>query len=188
VDPERESLVNRLEQQLKPLMLLGLTGDAAAQRKLLEACAERLRDYFHRRLQGREADVEDLVQETLIAIHERRASYDVHRPFTVWLHAIARYKLADMLRRRSRRREFLSDAASLVRFESEAPELGVTCDVDRLLDTLPEAQREAVRLTKLEGLSVAEAADRTGLSKANVKVLTHRAMKALMAETRKTKH
>ena len=173
------------EQLLKPLMLLGLAGSPSAQRQLLEACAERLRLYFRRRLPGRDADAEDLVQETLIAIHQRRASYDVRRPFTVWLHAIARYKLADMLRRRTRRREVLEDVASSVRFETDAPELGVTCDLERLLDSLPEAQREAVRLTKLEGLSVAEAAERTGHSESNIKVLTHRGMKAMMAETRR---
>lgn len=175
-----------LEQQLKPLMLMGLAGDTAAQRQLLELCAERLRDYYRRRLPGPEPDVEDLVQETLIAIHQRRASYDVRRPFTVWLHAIARYKLADLLRNRQRRREAqLSNAAWLIESEHEALELGVSYDVERLLDILPDQQREAVRLTKLDGLSVAEAADRTGCSVSNIKVLTHRGIRAMMAETRK---
>lgn len=177
---------SNFEQRLKPLMLLGLTGDGSAQRKLLEECAQRLREYFGRRLPGRESDVEDLVQDALIAIHERRASYDVRRPFTVWLHAIARYKLADLLRAQSRRRSVpLTDAVALGDLDAEPFEFCVASDVDRLLDTLPEAQRDVVRLTKLEGLSVAEAADRTGFSKSNVKVLSHRGMKAMMAETRK---
>ena len=174
-----------LEDKLKPLMLLGLAGDGAAQRRLLEACAERLRTYFRKRLRGRDCDVEDLVQETLIAIHRRRASYDVRRPFTAWLHAIARYKLADLLRSRQRRLLRFVDPARIVDVEYEAPELGVTCDVERLLDMLPESQREAIRLTRLEGCSVAEAADRTGNSKSNIKVLAHRGMKAMMARTRK---
>lgn len=179
-------MTDRLEGHLKPLMLLGLSGDGSAQRRLLESCAERLRAYFGKRLPGRDCDVEDLVQETLIAIHRRRASYDVRRPFTAWLHAIARYKLVDLLRSRQRRRALrFADPALLIETEYEAEELGVTCDVERLLDTLPEAQREAIRLTKLEGLTIAEAADRTGHSESNVKVLAHRGMKAMQARTRK---
>lgn len=179
-------LINDVERQLKPLMLMGLAGDASAQRRLLQACAERLRDYFRRRLPERSSDVEDLVQESLIAIHQRRASYDVQRPFTVWLHAIARYKLADYLRSHYRRRTLpLADAAEPIESECDAPELGVACDVERLLGCLPDAQREAVKLTRIEGLSVLEAALRTGHSQSNIKVLAHRGMKAMMAETRK---
>jgi RNA polymerase sigma-70 factor (ECF subfamily) len=178
--------MEELEQRLKPMMLMGLAGDAAAQRQLLELCAERLRDYYRKRLPDREFEVEDLVQEALIAMHQRRASYDTQRPFTAWLHAIARYKLADHLRSQYRRRRIsLPDAADLIASEFEAPELGVTCDVERLLDGLPKAQRDAIRLVKLEGLSVAEAAERTGHSESNIKVLAHRGMKAMMAETRK---
>lgn len=168
------------------MMLMGLAGDAAAQRQLLLLCAERLRDYYRRRLPDREFDVEDLVQESLIAIHHRRASYDTQQPFTAWLHAIARYKLADHLRSQYRRRTVpIADSADLIDSEFDAPELGVTCDIERLLGGLPEAQRAAIRLVKLEGVSVAEAAERTGHSESNIKVLAHRGMKAMMAQTRK---
>ena len=178
--------MEELEQRLKPMMLMGLAGDAGAQRQLLELCAERLRDYYRKRLPDREFDVEDLVQESLIAIHQRRASYDTRQPYTAWLHSIARYKLADHLRAHYRRRSLaVADAADLVDSEFDAPELGVTCDVERLLGGLPKAQRDAIRLVRLKGLSVAEAAERTGHSESNIKVLAHRGMKAMMAETRK---
>ena len=181
--------MDELEQRLKPMMLMGLAGDAAAHRQLLQLCADRLRDYYRRRLPDREFDVEDLVQESLIAIHKRRASYDTRQPFTAWLHAIARYKLADHLRAQYRRRSVpLTDVADLIDAEFDAPELGVTCDVERLLDGLPPAQRDAIRLVKLEGLSVAEAAERTGHSESNIKVLAHRGMKTMRAETRKMEH
>ena len=118
----KQMTMEELEQQLKPLMLMGLAGDSAAQHQLLERCAERLRDYYRRRLPDREHDVEDLVQESLIAIHSRRASYDTQRPFTAWLHAIARYKLADHLRAHYRRRTVpLADAAEWVEAELDAP-------------------------------------------------------------------
>lgn len=171
-----------LEQQLKPLMLLGLAGDPAAQRRLLGACAERLTIYYARRLQGREADCEDLVQETLIAIHQRRASYDPAKPFTVWLHAVARYKLMDHLRSHYRHRAIqLDDVSDRLEAEDETDAPGSTLDVERLLVELPDSQREAISLTKLEGLSVAETAARMGHSQSNIKVLVHRGMKALMA-------
>ena len=178
--------MEELEQRLKPMMLMGLAGDAAAQCKLLRLCADRLRDYYLKRLPNRESDVEDLVQESLIAIHQRRASYDTRLPFTAWFHSIARYKLADHLRSHYRRRSVpITDVADLIDSEFDAPELGVTCDVERLLDGLPKAQRAAIRLVRLEGLTVAEAAERTGHSESNIKVLAHRGMKAMMAETQK---
>lgn len=170
-----------LEQQLKPLMLLGLAGDAAAQRRLLGACAERLTVYFTRRMRDRETDVEDLVQETLIAIHQRRASYDPARPFTVWLHAVARYKLMDHLRSHYRHQAVpLDDVTDWLEADEEAASPGSALDVERLLDGLPDAQRQAITLTKIDGLTVAETAARTGQSESNIKVLVHRGMKALM--------
>lgn len=177
--------MNAVEQQLKPLMLLGLAGDRSAQRQLLQGCADRLRQYYRRRLPERESDVEDLVQESLIAIHQRRASYDSSRPFTAWLHAVARYKLADHLRAHYRRRAVpLTDAAELIDIEFEAEELGVSCDVERMLGTLPKAQRQVIEMTRMQGLSVAETAALTGYTPSNVKVLAHRGMKAMMERAR----
>ena len=87
-----------VEDQLRALMLAGLSGDAASYRALLEATAVRLRLYYARRIGADHIALEDLVQETLIAVHTRRATYDRNRPFTAWLHAIARYKLIDYMR------------------------------------------------------------------------------------------
>src|SRR5690242_11025299 len=82
-------------------MIASLAGDAAAYRGLLDDLAVQLRGYFRKRLAAPlAADAEDLVQETLLALHSRRTTYDQARPFTAWVHAIARYKLTDHLRRR----------------------------------------------------------------------------------------
>src|SRR5579862_1946228 len=88
------------EAQLKSWMLGGLDGDAAAHSALLHALVPLLHSFFRRRLDGPNEDVEDLVQETLIAVHTRRASYDRARPFTAWLYAVARYRMIDHCRRR----------------------------------------------------------------------------------------
>ncbi|MDE2184777.1 MAG: sigma-70 family RNA polymerase sigma factor [Alphaproteobacteria bacterium] len=168
------------ETRLKALMLASLDGDAKAYRALLAALAPHLRAYFARRL-AQAADAEDLVQETLIAIHSRRASYDATLPFTAWLHAIARYKLIDHFRRgRLRRTLPLEDAGSVMAEESHEASAAAH-DVERLLATLPENRRSLIRQVKIEGLSTAEAAARTGQSESAVKVGIHRGLKKLAA-------
>jgi RNA polymerase sigma-70 factor (ECF subfamily) len=172
--------VTDAETRLKALMLAALDGDAASYRTLLAQLTPHLRAFFKRRL-ANGADAEDLVQETLIAIHTRRATYDTALPFTAWLHAIARYKLIDHFRRAGIRRTLpLEDAETVVAGE-ETESAGARRDVEKLLATLPPARRELVRQVKIEGLSTAEAAQRTGMSESAVKVGVHRALKALSA-------
>ena len=117
----------------------------------------------------------------MIAIHTRRATYDTSLPFTVWLHAIARYKLIDHYRRAKPRRTLPLEEADAVFAEEETESVSAKRDVERLLATLPEARRNLVRQVKIEGLSTAEAAARTGMSESAVKVGVHRALKALSA-------
>ena len=93
------------EADLKALMLAGLAGDAAAHRRFLAAVAGNLRAYYRSRLRTAPEDAEDLVQETLIAIHTKRDSYDPSYPVTAWIYAIARYRMIDHWRRRKRRGE-----------------------------------------------------------------------------------
>ena len=166
------------ETRLKTLMLAAIAGDGAAYRALLETLTPHLRAYYARRLE-RPADAEDLVQETLIAIHTRRASYDTAQPFTAWLHAIARYKLIDHYRRARIRRTLPLEEAECVFAGEQAEAAEATRDVERLLAMLPEKKRALLRYTKLEGLSVAETAARTGMSETAVKVSVHRALKEL---------
>ena len=165
-------------------MLAGLSGSAAAYRRLLEAAATRLRAYFARRLGGDCPDVEDLVQETLIAIHQRRESYDRSLPFTAWLHAIARYKLIDHLRRRGVRKLVSLEDAEEVAASDEGEALLASVDVERLLKELPEKYQLSIRMTRIEGRSVAETAAVTGQSPSGVKIGVHRGIKRLMARVR----
>ncbi len=169
-----------VEVQLKALMLAGLAGDATAHRQPLSAAAARLRNYFGNRLGQDSADVEDLVQECLIAIHQRRDSYNPSLPFTAWLHAIARYKLIDHYRRCGVRKTVpLNDAEAFA--TSDEPAILSSVDVETLLVTLPAKHREAIRLTRIEGYSVAEAAAITGQSQSGIKIGVHRGMKRLAA-------
>jgi RNA polymerase sigma-70 factor (ECF subfamily) len=172
--------VSEAETRLKALMLAALAGDAVSYRTLLAQLTPHLRAFFQRRL-GNAADAEDLVQETLIAIHTKRATYDPALPFTAWLHAVARYKLIDHFRRSGIRRTLPLEEADNVFAEEEVEAVSAKRDVEQLLAKLPRAKSDLVRQVKIEGLSTAEAAERTGLSESGVKVGVHRALKALSA-------
>lgn len=169
-----------METRLKLLMLAGLAGNAEAHERLLQGASQRLRSYFTQRLGAGHPELEDLVQETLVAIHQRRRSYDPAVPFTAWLHAIARYKLIDFFRRHGLRKQI-----PLEHVEEPADDELEAClaaaDVERLLDELPEKHRQSIQLTRIEGHSIAETAEMTGQSPSGVKVSVHRGMKRLMA-------
>lgn len=176
------------EQTLKPLWLRAQAGDEAAYRQALGLLAGRLRAYLRRRLASFPDEVEDLVQETLLALHLQRGTYDPSLPVSAWAVAIARHKLVDLWRRRGRRDD-LHDAIDDVDerlLASEPEEAGTRRDLQSLLQALPPAQQQAIVLTKLEGLSVAEAATRTGASESAIKVQVHRGLKRLAALVRGT--
>jgi RNA polymerase sigma-70 factor (ECF subfamily) len=94
---------NTHEDRLRDLLVLGLAGDAAAYHAFLTELSKHLRAFFRSRMSGLPDDVEDLVQETLLAIHNQRHTYDLGQPLTAWVYAIAKYKLVDLLRRRAGR-------------------------------------------------------------------------------------
>jgi RNA polymerase sigma-70 factor (ECF subfamily) len=177
--PRGPRQVSDVELRLKALMLLALDGDAAASNALLTALAPPLRRYFARRLGQGAAEIEDLVQETLIAVHTKRHTYDAHQPLTPWVYAIARYRLADHFRRSRRRGETpLDDAGDLIDpGDFDAAE--ARRDLARLLEALPERQRRLVMDVKVEGRSIEETSAKTGLSQSAVKVAVHRAVNAL---------
>lgn len=169
------------ETHLKALMQRGLGGDAVAWRVLLTEMGGHLRPFFARRLFNDPSMAEDLVQETLIAIHAKRATWDASQPFTAWAFAVARHKLIDHLRRQGRRPTHpLEEAAEL--FADHTVEDGAARrDLGRCLSLLPPRQRRLIEDVRLTGLSVAEAAERHGYSVAAAKVSLHRSMKALNA-------
>ena len=173
------------EDQLRAWMSAGLDGDAAAHAALLRALVPLLRSYYGRRLRGAEADVEDLVQETLITVHERRATYDRERPFTPWFYAVARYRLIDHCRRR--RAVSTADLEDLLVEEGFEEAQAARMDVERLLSGLPAKQARAIRETHIEGLSITEAARSAGIGESDVKVSVHRGLKALAARIRGTR-
>jgi len=171
------------EEHLKTLMVGGLDGNAADHAALLRALAPLLRSFYRRRARTGDDDVEDLVQETLIAVHTRRGTYDRGRAFTAWLFAIARYKMIDHFRRRRHECPIESIDEFLTADDFEEASIA-QMDVQHLLDGLPAKQANAIRDTHISGLSVAETAARSGIGQSDVKVSVHRGLKALTARIR----
>lgn len=187
VDMPVEEVPNDFDSEIKPLWLLARSGDDAAYRLCLKLLASRLRAYLRRRLSNAPHDVEDLVQETLLALHLQRGTYDPDLSVSAWALAVARHKLIDYWRRRGRR-DSLHDAIDDVDenlLTTEDSDLGARRDLQKLLLDLPQAQRQAIVLTKLEGLSAAEVATRTGATEGAVKVQVHRGLKRLAALVRR---
>ncbi|MBN8606024.1 MAG: sigma-70 family RNA polymerase sigma factor [Caulobacterales bacterium] len=168
------------EAALRALLLKGLAGDEAAHRAFLTEAAALLRAFFRNRLRSRPEDAEDLVQETLVALHTRRDSYDPSYPLTAWMYAIARYRLIDFLRRAKKRDHASLDGIDIGEPDPDYEARDAKRDVTALLDQLPEKQRKAIQLVKLEEKSVRDAAAETGLSESDIKISIHRGLKALM--------
>ena len=166
------------EHQLRMWMVSGLGGDADAHTTLLRVLMPVLRQFFRRRMPGQGDVIEDLVQETLIAVHTRRATYDPARPFTGWLFAIARYKMIDQLRANGRFCTIEGMEEILVS-EGFGEASDASTDVDRLLGSLSPKQEAMIRATRIEGLSVAEAAAREHIGESDVKISVHRGLRLL---------
>ncbi|WP_428679600.1 sigma-70 family RNA polymerase sigma factor [Sphingopyxis sp.] len=162
------------EPSLARLMAASQRGDRAAYRALLTDCRKWLERYFARRIAPHQID--DLVQETLVSMHRKLATWDSGRPFLPWLAAIARYRWIDALRRQRDEAE-LGDNDAAVRAEDEA--VHAQLSIDRLLGYLSPAQAQAITLVKIEGASIAEASKICGQSESLVKVNIHRGLKKL---------
>jgi len=164
------------------LMVAAQNGHGGAYQRLLSEISEWLRRYFQRRLPY--GDVDDAVQETLLAVHRRRHTYDPRYPLGPWLAAIAKRKWVDQLRSLGRRpTEALSDDLSVGDHEMSVMSASV---LGNLLDRLRPAQAQAITLVKLQGYSIEEASRETGLSVSAVKMNTHRGLARLAAFIEKT--
>jgi RNA polymerase sigma-70 factor (ECF subfamily) len=178
-------LVGRFGQRISwsDLMARAQAGDAVAYRRLLEAMTPFLRGLALRRLNDR-SDAEDAVQEILLTVHSIRHTYDPKRPFGPWLVAIANRRIVDRFRKRERGRRYeTAMPEDDETFDAPAANLSETAldnrAVREAVRRLAPAQREAVRLIKLEEMSLKEASVASGMSIAALKVACHRGLKAL---------
>jgi RNA polymerase sigma-70 factor (ECF subfamily) len=179
--------VEAAEIALRDCFLAGLAGDAAQYRAFLEGLTGHMRAYLRRRLPKAQDDVEDILQETLLAVHNARHTYREGQPLTAWLHAIARYKLMDFFRAHARREALhdpFDDEHERIFAASDDEPANARRDIGVLLETLPDRHRLPIVFVKLQGLSVAEASLASGMSESAIKVGVHRGLKALAARLR----
>lgn len=170
-----------IDEQLRGLLISGLEGDAHAYRDFLHQLSGHLRSFLMRRLSGIPDEVEDIVQESLLAIHDKRHTYDRAQPIGAWAFAIARYKLVDFFRRREIK-DSLSDHIDDEHHFFLSTNMDATearRDVMKLLELLPDRQRIPIVCTKLDGFSIEETVRLTGMSESAIKVGVHRGLKAL---------
>jgi len=129
------------------------------------------------------SEAEDAVQESLLAIHLKRHTWDPEQALTPWLAAIARNKIIDASRRRGRRAETdISDFEEILAAPAEAE--GLERELDRrdalrLLDQLSDKQREAIEAVSIRGESLRDAAKNLGITEGALRVSVHRGLKAL---------
>lgn len=184
-----DQLAHSHEVELRALMTASLDGDGAAYHTLLKRLTGHLRAYYrHRfaRIGHGPSEAEDLLQEVLIALHNNRHTYDRLQPFTPWIHAIARYKFLDYLRRtRSSFKDMPIGNAQELTAQSETAAVESSLDLQRLLLKISSKARQVIQYVKLEGLSVSEAAARCGMSESAIKVTVHRGLRALALQIRK---
>jgi RNA polymerase sigma factor (sigma-70 family) len=165
------------DPSIAALMARSQQGDADAHAAVLRFCMQWLTRFFSGKIHADQ--VQDLVQETLISIHTKRSSYDATRPFLPWLAAIARYRWIDRLRKVYRTEMYGLE------LEPEAidPEDGIAASIsiERMMQMLTDKQQTAITLVKLQGYSVAEAAEKTGMSESNIKMNIMRGIRKLSA-------
>jgi RNA polymerase sigma-70 factor (ECF subfamily) len=163
-------------------MRAAIAGDEAAYRKLLADLSQLLRGVVRRGFAGvgvARDDVEDVVQDVLLAIHLKRHTWDPTMPLGPWVLAIARNKMIDDLRRRGRRPEVAID---LQQFDIEGEDQQASIDahdVNRVLNGLSDRNRDIVRSISIDGHSARDVADRLGMTEVAVRVALHRSLKTL---------
>ncbi len=173
---------SEIEEDWAVLMRRALDGDSGAYRSLFNSLTPFLRATTRRkgaRIGVRQEEVEDIVQETLLALHLKRHTWDVERPIGPWIAAIARNKLIDARRRQGNKVTLpIEDVADFLPTEADCDPTQ-RGDVERLLAQLTAKQRDLVQSLSIEGRSVEETARRLNMEKGAVRVALHRAIKAL---------
>lgn len=180
----RDSTTAERSRRRARWMTLAQRGDATAYRALLDDLGPVLVRFLRRRVNDSQ-DLADAYQDTFLALHRARHTYQPPRPIEPWLFAIARNVALDYGRRSERRRrhEVLTDSAPEPPPEAPARDWG--SELATAMQTLPNRQREAVQLLKVQGLSIREAAARLGTTPGALKLRAHRAYLALKATFRK---
>ena len=169
------------ESELPQLMVRYQQGDAAAVDELVQRMSGMLMQFLGAFGLSR-ADTEDLFQECWMRIHGSRHTYRPTEPVLPWIFAVARHTRLDGYRRRRRResREVLvASPPDVVASHTAETSAGDQREFDRLLENLPESQREVIFMLKVSGMSLEEVARATSSTVGAIKQKAHRAYEKL---------
>lgn len=166
------------EAELSRLLRAAIAGDEKAYADFLHRIAALVRGFVRRKVVQGGVDPEDVVQETLLAIHVKRHTWRQDAPVLPWIYAIAKFKLIDAFRRRGRRIEVEIDEIAETFAEPETETVSER-DINRALDGLPPAQRSVVSSISVDGQSIGETATKLGISETAVRVSLHRGLAAI---------
>ncbi|MDX8523082.1 sigma-70 family RNA polymerase sigma factor [Mesorhizobium sp. MSK_1335] len=166
------------EAELSRLLKAAIEGDEKAYADFLHRIAALVRGFVRRKIVQGGVDPEDVVQETLLAIHVKRHTWRSDAPVLPWIYAIARFKLIDAFRRRGRRIEVEIDEIAETFAEPETETVSER-DINRALDGLPPTQRSVVSSISVDGRSIGETAAKLGVSETAVRVSLHRGLAAI---------
>lgn len=172
----------RSDEDLAGLMRRANLGDQIAYRHLLERVAILMRSSVRTWLDRNSAvtgDVEDIVQEALLAVHTKRHTWDTTQPLEPWVRAIVRYKFIDHLRRRGRRVFVPIDDVSETLPSEPARSDSAQGDRERLLARLTDRQRYIVEAMTIQGLTAREVGTELDMAEGAVRVALHRALKTI---------
>lgn len=166
------------EDELASLLRSSIAGDEKAYALFLENVVVIVRGIARRKIVQGGVDAEDVVQETLLAIHLKRHTWVTDMPVLPWIYAIARYKLIDAFRKRGRRIEI--DIGHIAETFAQPQQKNVSDrEIGRALDILPPGQRKIVGAISVDGHSISETAQKLGMKETAVRVSLHRGLNSI---------
>lgn len=166
------------EAELAGLLRAAIAGDERAYAEFLERTASLIRGFVRRKIVQSGVDAEDVVQDTLFAIHLKRHTWMTDAAVLPWVYAIARHKLIDAFRRCGRHvaigLDDIADTIAMPQSDTASPR-----EIGRALDALAPGQRAVVSAISVEGRSITETAQRLGMSEVATRVALHRGLAAI---------
>lgn len=175
--------LNSKKPSLEDLMIAAQSGDKKAYRQVFEEITPMIKSFVAKRINKPE-DIDEITQEILISVHKTSQTYDSSRPFKTWLFAIIKFRLSDYLRTVYRNAERGLDSFDEQEFHIANDDRGEQ-DFDdqemltKMLDALPQKQQDIIKMTKIDGFSIKETAEKMDMSESAVKVAVHRALEKL---------
>lgn len=174
-----DPVTGNADVELAGLLRAAIAGDEHAYSLFLHRAGGLVRGFCRRRIVADTIDVEDVVQETLLAIHRKRHTWRTDAPVMPWVYAIARFKLTDAFRRRGRRMEVELDDAIADTLAAPEQEIVSGRELTRILETLAPGQKAVVSAISIEGQSIAQVSVSLGMTQTAVRVALHRGLAAI---------